>query len=176
LSADVRACVGTAILLLSLSEAQRLAPIRRSPNTSFINDGACGMRCVDRIQQELDRDENRERESRLGKRLDLAIEAVEVAWQILATEIRRFGYTAERPVPDNETRYCYFHTMKFDALEMFDSIYWSLQDDERAKEDRDFEEFESTYVPREHYSRRIKALAFLTASKALACSDDDPLA
>lgn len=136
------------------------------------------MQCIDRIQQELDREEclDREWERRLGKRLDLAIEAVEVAWEILAVEIRRFGYEAERPVPDNETRYCYFHAMKFDALEMSDSIYWSLQDDERAKDDRDLEELETTYVPRKHYSMRIKALAFLTASRVIVESDGDPLA
>ncbi|MCY1225123.1 hypothetical protein D9M68_151860 [compost metagenome] len=134
------------------------------------------MQCIDRTQQDLEQDSDREWERRLGKRLDLAIEAVEVAWEILAVEIRRFGYEAERPVPDNETRYCYFHAMKFDALEMSDSIYWSLQDDERAKDDRDLEELETTYVPRKHYSMRIKALAFLTASRVFVESDGDPLA
>lgn len=134
------------------------------------------MQCIDGIQQELDREEDLLWESRLGKRLDLAIEAVEVAWEILAVEIQRFGYEAERPVPDNETRYCYFHAMKWDALEMSDSIYWSLQDDERARDDRDLEEFENTSVPRKHYSTRIKALALLTAGRAFVESDGNPLA
>lgn len=110
---------------------------------------------------------DREWSGRLGDRLSKAIKAIDVAWDILATEIRRFGYEAERPVPENDTPYCYFHTMKFDALELADSVYWSLEDGERATDDRDLEEFEADFVLRERYSPRIKGLAFLTAGKML---------
>jgi hypothetical protein len=123
----------------------------------------------DGITQELEQDEHLDREwdSRLGAVLDRAIEAVDWAWAILATEIQRFGYPAERPVPENETLYSHFNAIKWDALEMSDSIYWSLSSEEREKDDRDLEEFEDTFFLRGDYSPRITALAFLTMGKVL---------
>jgi hypothetical protein len=67
--------------------------------------------------------------------------------------------------------YCYFDAIKWDALEMSDSIYWSLSDEEREKDDRDLEDFEASYLLREDYSARIKALAFLTVGKNLVCPE-----
>ncbi|NOV19667.1 hypothetical protein E5S70_26940 [Ensifer adhaerens] len=127
------------------------------------------MQCTDRVTQELERGERLDREwdSRLGTVLDEAVEAVDCAWAILATELRRFGYSAERPVPENETLYSYFKAIKWDALEMSDSIYWSLSSEEREKDDRHLEEFEATFILRGDYSARIKALAFLTAGRVL---------
>ncbi|WP_146749611.1 hypothetical protein [Ensifer adhaerens] len=100
--------------------------------------------------------------------LDKAIEAADYAWATLETEIQRLGYSAERPVPDNATKHAYFDAIKWDALEMSDSIYWSLSSEEKEKDDRDLEEFETTYILREDYSLRITALAFLTVGKILA--------
>lgn len=133
------------------------------------------MPCTDGITQELEREERLDRDwdSRLGAVLNKAIEAVDCAWAILATEIQRFGYSAERPVPENETLYSCYNAIKWDALEMSDSIYWSLSSEEREKEDRDLEEFEFTYIIRDEYSPRVKALALLTAGRALLCSTDD---
>lgn len=133
------------------------------------------MQCRDGVTQELERAERLDREwdSRLGNLLNHAIEAVDCAWEILATEIQRFGYTVERPVPENGTLYSYFNAMKWDALEMSDSIYWSLPSDERKKDDRDLGEFEVTYIVQDEYSPRIKALAFLMTGKVLICSTAD---
>ncbi|WP_156400766.1 MULTISPECIES: hypothetical protein [unclassified Ensifer] len=114
---------------------------------------------------------DRELDSRLGAVLPQAIEAADYAWRILATEIQRLGYSVEKPVPENETLYCYFDAIKWDALEMSDSIYWSLSDEEREKDDRDLEDFEASYLLREDYSARIKALAFLTVGKNLVCPE-----
>lgn len=133
------------------------------------------MQCTDGITQELERDERLDREwdRRLGTVLNDAIAAADCAWAILATEIQRFGYSAERPVPENETLYSYFNAIKWDALEMSDSIYWSLSSEEKEKDDRDLQEFEATFFLRGDYSPRIKALAFLTASKVLVSSIAD---
>lgn len=127
------------------------------------------MQCKDEVTQALEREESLDREwdSRLGPVLDEAIEAVEYAWAGLAIELERFGYLAEKPVPENATRYSYFNAIKWDTLEMSDSIYWSLSSEEREKDDRDLEEFEATFFLRGDYSTRIKALAFLTAGKVL---------
>lgn len=121
------------------------------------------------VTQALEREESLDREwdNRLGPDLDEAIEAVEYAWAGLAMELQRFGYPAEKPVPENATRYSYFNAIKWDALEMSDSIYCSLSNEEREKDDRDLEEFEATSYLRREYSQRIKALAFLTAGKVL---------
>ncbi|WP_457587602.1 hypothetical protein [Ensifer canadensis] len=122
------------------------------------------MQCRVRVTQELKRD----------KRLTEAMEAVAWAWTILAAEIQRFGYTAERPVPENGDSYSYFDTIKWDALEMSDSIYSYLTIAEREKDDRDLEEFEETIFVRGDYSPRVKALALLTAGKALIGSIAGP--
>lgn len=131
------------------------------------------MQCIDEVTQALGIEESLDREwdSRLGPVLDEAIEAVEYAWAGLAMELQRIGYPAEKPVPENATRYSYFNAIKWDALEMSDSIYWSLSNDEREKDDRDLEEFEATFSLKAEYSTRIKALAFLTAGKILVGDD-----
>uniref|UniRef100_UPI003F49104B hypothetical protein n=1 Tax=Ensifer adhaerens TaxID=106592 RepID=UPI003F49104B len=131
------------------------------------------MQGADLITQELERAERHDREldSRLGSVLPQAIEAADYAWRILAKEIQRLGYSAEKPVPENETLHCYFDAIKWDALEMSDSIYWSLSDEERETDDRDLAEFEASYLFREDYSARVKALAFLTVGKNLVCPE-----
>lgn len=135
------------------------------------------MKLTNSIDQELAREEreDRDRDLHLGVTLDLAIETIDAAWEILAAEIQRFGYPADKPVPDNKTRYCYFHTMKSDALELADSIYWSLQDDEKAKDDREIEVYEASLCLPENCSRRIEALALLTAADLLISLKVDPL-
>ncbi|PDT50160.1 hypothetical protein CO661_00390 [Sinorhizobium fredii] len=132
------------------------------------------MQYRDTITPELEGEErlDREWENRLGAVRE-AMEAVAWAWTILATEIQRFGYSAERPVPENASFYSYFDAIEWEAREMSDSIYWSFSTEEREKDDRDLEEFEATYFLRKDYSRRIKALAFLTAGKSLICSIDE---
>ncbi len=127
------------------------------------------MQSKDEVTQAMEREEGLDREwdSRLGLVLNEAIEAVECAWAGLAMELQRFGYPAEKPAPENATRYSYFNAIKWDALEMSDAIYWSLSNEEREKDDRDLEEFEATFFLRGDYSTRIKALAFLTAGKVL---------
>ncbi len=121
------------------------------------------------LTQQLEADERRDREQdiRLGGLLCQAIEAVDLAWNLLATEIQRFGYSEERPIPENGTLYSYFYAMKWDILEMSDSVYSSLSSEERTKDDRDLEDFEVSYKFREDYSPRLKALALLTAARVL---------
>lgn len=130
------------------------------------------MQCRDRVTQE--KRLAREGNNRLEPALREAMEAVAWAWTILAAEIQRLGYTAERPVPENGDLYSYFDTIKWDALEMSDSIYSSLTNEEREKDDRDLEEFEEAVFLRGHYSPRVKALAFLTAGKAFIDSIAGP--
>ncbi len=134
------------------------------------------MHSTEMATQELERAERHDRvlDRLLGTVLPQAIEAVESAWGILAAEIHRLGFSAERPVPENETLHCYFDAIKWDALEMSDSIYCSLSSEEREKDDRDLEEFEATYLLREDYSLRVKALALLTVGKDLVGLSDDP--
>ncbi|WP_429809819.1 hypothetical protein [Ensifer sp. B1-9] len=96
-----------------------------------------------------------------------AMRAAASAWTILAAEIQRLGYTAERPVPEDGNLYSYFDAIKWDALEMSDSVYGSLSVEDREKDDRDLEEFEATFSFRDEYSPRITALAFLTIGKFL---------
>ncbi|MBV7521146.1 hypothetical protein [Ensifer sp. ENS12] len=121
------------------------------------------------LTQRLEADErlDREQDTRLGGLLCQAIEAVDLAWNLLATEIQRFGYSEERPIPENGTLYSYFYAMKWDILEMSDSVYSSLSSEERTKDDRDLEDFEVSYMFREDYSPRLKALALLTAARIL---------
>ncbi|RDL48397.1 hypothetical protein BLJAPNOD_04672 [Ensifer sp. M14] len=128
------------------------------------------MQCKDGVAEELERHASLDRQwdCRLGT---VAIETVDCAWAILATEIRRLGYHAERPVREDETPYSYFNAIKWDALEMSDSIYWSLPNEEKEKDDRDLEEFEATDMLREDCSPRVKALAFLTIGKNLVCPE-----
>ncbi|KQW33513.1 hypothetical protein ASD02_18895 [Ensifer sp. Root1252] len=169
-------------------EPKKMAPVilnggnapclRRSAGRLTIEQsrrGGMQMQCKDGVAEELERHGRLDRkwDCRLGTVLDEAIETVDCAWAILATEIRRLGYFAERPVRENETPYSYFNAIKWDALEMSDSIYWSLPNEEREKDDRDLEEFEVTYMLREDCSPRVKALAFLTVGKGLICSADD---
>jgi|GEM_PF-1786141 len=134
------------------------------------------MLCKDEATQTSEQEESLDREwdSRLGSVLDEAIKAVEYAWAGLAMELQRIGYPAEKPVPENGTRYSYFNAIKWDALEMSDSIYWSLSSEEREKDDRDLEEFEETISLRRDYSPRVKALAFLTAGKVFIDSIAGP--
>lgn len=78
------------------------------------------------------------------------------------------GYSdIEKPEPEDDTPKEYFHTMKFDALELADGIYGSASESGRLKDDRDLERFESTGALAGDASPRIQALALLTLAKTL---------
>lgn len=106
-------------------------------------------------------------QERLDACLENAIRAVDLSWTTLSEAARDFDIDVDKPEPEDATRRGYFETMKWDALELADGIYWSASEVVRAKDDEDLERFESTGRIEDEFSARIRALALLTFAKEL---------
>ncbi|MGO4112468.1 hypothetical protein ACC786_14355 [Rhizobium ruizarguesonis] len=100
-------------------------------------------------------------------RLEVAIKAIELSWSMLSQAAGDFDTDIEKPVLEDASRRGYFETMKWEALELADAIYWSASDATRRKDDRDLEKFESTGITEGEFSPRVGALALLTFAKDL---------
>jgi hypothetical protein len=108
-----------------------------------------------------------ERSDHPNARLETAIRVIDLSWTMLSELARDFDIDVEKPEPDNATRRGFFETMKWEALELADGIYWSASDAARCKEDRDLEMFESTGIIVDQASPRLQALALLTFAREL---------
>ncbi|WHO84102.1 hypothetical protein [Rhizobium leguminosarum] len=81
-------------------------------------------------------------------RLEVAIKAIELSWSMLSEAARDFDTDIEKPVLEDASRRGYFETMKWEALELADAIYWSASDATRRQDDRDLEKSNPQVLPK----------------------------
>ncbi len=106
-------------------------------------------------------------DARLSHHLELAIQAIELAWALLCESTCDVDIDTEKPDQETATRLGYFEAMKWGALELSDGIYWASSEATRHSDDNDLQEFETTGTVSDHCSARIRALALVTYAKAL---------